>query len=112
MRLRPHPFWFGFSVMASGAGLMADWRAQFGSALDLLTPFLKPTTEQGRSYPCTADPACECRHAIVLTESGLAAVCTCEENECDPIELDAREILVHSVDRVRLGEKIRIALRV
>ena len=38
-------FWEAFGGMESGTGLMVDWEWYFGSSVDLVKPFLRPTAE-------------------------------------------------------------------
>jgi hypothetical protein len=105
-----HHFWYGQAAMSSGAGVMADWQLVFGSALGLVTRFLKPAAVPARSHPCTAHPPCECRHTLRQTGAGLVAVCTCGPGQCAPFTVQPKDVLIHRLDLPALGEAFRSAL--
>src|SRR5690348_5896393 len=100
----PEKLWSGLECIASGEALMADWKTVLGSAWDWLRPFLKPTQTLTRTCPCTARPPCECRHEVVETEEGLAAVCACEPRDCEPFNIERMDILIYALDRKEFGE--------
>lgn len=85
-------FWQGVSCMSLGAGLMADWRWAFGSTVELVQPFLRPTGKIAESYPCPARPACECRHEVRETGFGLVAVCMCGPGECETYVIESQKL--------------------
>ena len=99
--------------MESGRGLMVDWEWYFGSNVDLVKPFLLPTAELVTSYPCISHPVCDCRHELVEEGEKLLSVCS-RPGECfceqDCVELERTDLVVHAVDRARLGEAVRGAL--
>lgn len=103
-------FWNSLAGMASGAGVMHDWRRHFGAGMDLIAPFLTPSAELARSHPCPSEPPCDCRHTVRETGSGLVAVCQCNPGECDCFPLNPADLLVYHLDRRRFGEAVRRAL--
>lgn len=106
-------FWEAFGGMESGTGLVVDWEWYFGSSLDLVKPFLRPTAELVTSYPCISHPVCDCRHELVEYGGKLLSVCS-RPGECfcerDSVELERSDLVVHAVDRARFGEAVRSAL--
>ena len=106
-------FWEAFGGMESGTGLMVDWEWYFGSSVDLVKPFLRPTADLVTSYPCISHPACDCRHELVEHGGKLLSVCS-RPGECfceqDCVELEQKDLVVHAVDRARFGEAVRSAL--
>src|SRR3954462_3860177 len=109
-RVKKADFWGGLECMSSGKGLMADWEWALGSALPLLSPFLKPTGEQSTSYPCQAWPECECRHEIQDTDFGLVAMCMCGNAECRSFPIQPKDVLLYGLHLREFGDGIRRAL--
>src|SRR4051794_2945610 len=103
-------FWSGLASMSSGAGLLVDWRRALGANVDLLTPFLKPTSQRAESYPCPATPRCQCRHEVRDTDWGLVAACTCGSDECDPVPLEPGDLAILAIDMRHFGTAICHAL--
>jgi hypothetical protein len=103
-------FWTRFDRFPSGAGLLADWQAVFEDDYPALRPLLAPTERHARSFPCRFVPGCGCRHDIRDTRSGLAAVCCCGPGECEPFDLEPKDILIYALDGARLCEAVRVAL--
>ena len=115
-RVRPVPkvdFWEGFGGITSGAALMVDWGWYFGSSLDLIKPFLRPTAELATSYPCISHPVCDCRHELVEEGEKWLSVCS-RPGECfcerDCVELELKDLVIYGLDWGRLGSGIRGAL--
>jgi hypothetical protein len=82
-RQKKRGFWAALDGMSSGVALMVDWHWIFGSAVDVIRPFLELTGEKTESFPCPADPPCDCRHAISETSRGeLIAACCCDHSHC------------------------------
>jgi hypothetical protein len=103
-------FWTRFDRFPSGAGLLADWRAVFEGDFPALRPLLVPTERHASSFPCRSVPGCGCRHDIRDTRSGLAAVCSCGAGECEPFDLEPKDMLIYALDGARLCEAVRVAL--
>ena len=103
-------FWRGLESISSGAALMPDWQWGFGTATDLVRPFLRPTGKVAASFPCPARPACECRHEVRETGFGLVAVCLCGPGECDSFVIQPKDVVVYGLDRERLAAALRVAL--
>ena len=106
-------FWEGFGGIRSAAGLMVDWEWNFGSSLDLIKPFLRPTAELATSYPCIAYPPCNCQHELVPEGTGWVSVCTDpEECQCERqcVELEAKDLVIYGLDWDRLGAAMRGSL--
>lgn len=115
-RVRPVPkvdFWEGLGSVKSGAALMVDWEWYCGSSLGLIKPFLRPTSELVTSYPCISHPACDCRHELVEHGGKLMSVCS-RPGECfcerDCVELETKDLVIHTLDWDQLGRTIRGAL--
>ena len=112
-RARKVDFWEGLDGMSSGAGLMVDWEWRFGSAVDLVRPFLRATPELAGSYPCNGYPPCDCQHRIVEEGAKWLSVCS-RPGECfcerDCVELEPKDLVVHALDRAQFGEAVRSAL--
>lgn len=110
---RKGDFWAGLDGMSSGAGLMVDWDWRFGSAVDLVRPFLRATPELAGSYPCIGYPPCDCQHALVEEGAKWLSVCS-RPGECfcerDSVELEAKDLVIHALDRAQFGEAVRVAL--
>jgi hypothetical protein len=78
-RRRRGDFWTGLEGVSSGVALMVDWVFRFGSAVEVILPFLEATGERSETFPCPAVSPCGCRHAIRETGRGeLIAACGCE----------------------------------
>ena len=111
--IRKVEFWEGFGGITSGAGLMVDWEWNFGSAMDLVRPFLRATSRLADSYPCVGYPPCDCRHRLMEEGGKWLSVCS-QPGECfcerDCVELQPKDLVIHAVDRERLGEAVRAAL--
>jgi hypothetical protein len=105
-------FWTGLDRVSTEGGLLADWEWAFGSALDLVRPFLRCTGEASVSFPCPAHPECACRrHDIVETDRwGLVAACHCGECEHPRWRIRPEDRLVHELDWHRFAGQLRQAL--
>ncbi len=103
-------FWHGLECISSGAALMSDWQRAFGSAMDMVRPFLRPTGKVASSYPCPARPPCECLHEVRETGLGLVAVCLCGPGVCDTYVVQPTDLVVYGLDRERLATSLRRAL--
>jgi hypothetical protein len=104
-------FWAALDGGSSGEALMVDWHWIFGSAVDVIRPFLKLTGEKTESFPCPADTPCECRHAIGETLRGeLIATCGCGHSHCRTYQIEPEDILFHGIDFDCFGDSIRQAL--
>jgi len=103
-------FWRGLESISSGAALMPDWQWAFGTATDVVRPFLRPTGKVAASFPCPARPACECRHEVRETGFGLVAVCLCGPGECDSFVIQPQDVVIYGLDREGLAAALRGAL--
>jgi hypothetical protein len=101
-------FWRALESFPSGAGLLADWQAVFAAQTERVRAFLKPTVRLGRSYPCPFKPACGCRHEVRGTDAGLVGVCAC--GDCEPVDLEPAQLILHELDWERFGGALRGAL--
>ena len=63
-RRRKVDFWAALDGMSSGVALMVDWEFIFGSAVDVVLPFLEVTGERSETFPCPGVSPCGCRHGI------------------------------------------------
>jgi hypothetical protein len=110
-RQKKRDFWAALEGMSSGVALMVDWHWIFGSAVDVVRPFLELTGEKAEDFPCPADPPCECRHAIMETSRGeLVADCCCDHNHCGRYQIEPEDLLFHGLRLDRFGEAIRVVL--
>jgi len=67
---------------------------------------------QGESYPCTRATSCGCRHRVIFeSPEDVSALCDCEESGCEPILLEANDLIVYALDWKALAAAIRIATR-
>jgi hypothetical protein len=102
--------WAGLDGMSSGVALMVDWVFIFGSAVDVVLPFLEVTGERAESFPCPGVTPCGCRHTISQTTRGeLIAACGCDWN-CGTYEIEPADVLFHGLNVERFGDAIRRAL--
>src|SRR6185436_11129007 len=109
-RRKRRDFWVALEGMSSGEALMVDWVWIFGSAVEVIQPFLELTGEKAESFPCTGEPPCECRHSISETSRGeLITSCRCEW-QCRTNEIEPADILYHGISFERFGDAIRQAL--
>jgi hypothetical protein len=109
-RKRKKDFWTALDGMSTGVALMVDWAFIFGSAVDVILPYLEVTGERTESFPCPAETPCGCWHTIGETARGeWIASCSCDWN-CGTYELAPGDILFHGINRERFGDAIRRAL--
>ena len=109
-RKKERDFWAALDGGSSGVALMIDWFWIFGSAVDVIRPFLKLTGEKSESFPCPAETPCGCRHTIGETRRGeLIATCGCDW-DCGTYQLEPSDILFHGIDFERFGDAIRQSL--
>jgi len=103
-------FWTRLDGMSEGVALMVDWEFMFGSAVDVIRPFLEVTGERTETFPCPAVSPCGCRHSIRETRRGeLIAACRCEW-DCGTYQIEPADILFHGINLERFGDGIRRAL--
>lgn len=109
-RKKKRDFWSAMDAASPGVALMVDWLWSFGSALEVLEPFLELTGEKTESFPCPAETPCGCRHEINETLRGeLVAGCACGW-KCATYEIEPADVLFHGMRWDRFGEAIRRAL--
>jgi hypothetical protein len=109
-RRKKRDFWAGLEGVSSGVALMVDWEFIFGSAVDVLLPFLEVTGERTKSFPCPAVTPCGCRHTINETRRGeLIATCGCNW-DCGTYQLEPADLLFHGINMERFGGALRRAL--
>lgn len=88
-----------------GFGVMKEWETAvkdnevFAVARDLLVP----AGRESEHYPCTNEHWCVCSHKVIHHRDGsIVAVCTCDEPECDTIELSRPDLIVYEPDLPRM----------
>jgi hypothetical protein len=106
-RKKKGDLWAGLDGMSSGVALKVDWVFIFGSAVDVVLPFLEVTGERAESFPCPAVTPCGCRHTISQTTRGeLIAACGCDWN-CGTYEIEPADVLFHGLNVERFGDAVR-----
>lgn len=99
-------FWHSLASLPGGRALPVVWQSRFGADFATVQPFLRPTPDCAERFPCAG---CECDHEVREDfEWELVGVCTC--GDCEPIKLERRDLLIHELDWLALGEAIRRAL--
>jgi hypothetical protein len=107
---RKKDFWAALDGMSSGVGLMVDWVFIFGSAVNVVRPFLEVTGQRTETFPCPAVTPCGCRHTISETIRGeLIASCGCDW-DCGTYQIEPADILFHGINMDRFCGAIRRAL--
>jgi hypothetical protein len=109
-RKKRKDFWAALSGTSSGVALMVDWIWSFGSAVDVILPFLELTGEKAESFPCPAETPCGCRHSIGETSRGEVTAACCCEWDCGTYQIQPEDVLFHGISMDRFGEAIRHAL--
>ena len=73
---------------------------------------VKRIPHQGESYPCSRATSCGWRHRVIFeSPEDVSALCDCEESGCEPILLEANDLIVYAPDGKALAAAIRIATR-
>jgi hypothetical protein len=104
--------WSSLEILSTQAALLMEWRQALGDEFTAARAFLRPTQQQSESYPCVHPISCGCRHRVVFeTPDEVSAICDCEEAGCDPILLDAADLIVHALNGKRIAASIRQAFQ-
>lgn len=99
-------FWHSLASLPGGRALPVVWQSRFGADFATLQPFLRPTPDCAEHFPCAG---CNCDHEVREDfEWERVGVCTC--GDCEPIKLERRDLVIHELDWLALGEVIRRAL--
>jgi hypothetical protein len=109
-RKKRKDFWAALDGTSSGVALMVDWIWSFGSAVDVILPFLELTGEKTESFPCPAATPCGCRHSIGETSRGEVTAACCCEWDCGTYQIQPEDLLFHGINMGRFGDAIRRAL--
>jgi hypothetical protein len=101
--------WWSVEILAEGA-VLYEWRDSLGISYETARPLLAPTNSLADSYPCRGRVPCECRHRVIPNVRGeILAVCDCEHHGCAAIALEPKDVMVHALDRRKLGAALRLA---
>jgi hypothetical protein len=104
--------WHSLEALATPAAVMAEWQTLMGSDFGRASPFLRPTSRQAGTYPCTNTPRCRCWHDIhPLDGDTLIARCGCRLGNCAPIRITPAQAAIHELDTSRLAPAIQHALK-
>jgi len=99
-------FWQAIARLPYGAGLIADWRIAAGPSWPWVSFFLRPTLERSGSFPCLADPPCECRHEVIDSGDIELCVCACADGECPAAVISPADRVVFELDHDLLGASL------
>lgn len=98
------PFWQACEKLAT-AGVMKEWQKEirdpvmFAAAMKLLRPLDQPADY----YPCTNEHWCSCSHQVIRhTDGDIVAICTCEDGDCDAIEVTEKDLTLYQLDFQKL----------
>ncbi len=96
MRYSPTRIWRLLQSSRSLGGVEKVWRDALGDEWEIFHPFIKPTNEIAKSYPCPSPGGPGCPRGIV--EHGpdrYVAFCGQSPPECDRLELKRADVIVH-----------------
>ena len=104
--------WHSLGALATPAAVLAEWQVLMGPDFGPASTFLRPTSRQAGTYPCTNRPRCRCWHEIrPLDGETLIARCGCRLGNCPPIRLTPAQAAIHELDANKLAASIRLALK-
>jgi hypothetical protein len=104
--------WNSLEMLSTQAALLMEWQNELGADFPVARAFLRPTSQQVDSYPCSQPNSCGCRHRVVFeSPEDVSAVCDCEESGCEPILLGANDLIVYALDGKALAGAIRRAFQ-
>jgi hypothetical protein len=104
--------WHSLEILSTQAALLMEWKQELGDEFASARVFLRPTQQQAGSYPCSHPSPCGCRHRVIFdSPEDVSAVCDCEEAGCEPIFLQADDLIVYALDTSMLAAAIRRAFR-
>jgi hypothetical protein len=102
--------WNSLEMLSTQAGLLVEWKAELGADFAAARVFLRPTQQQVESYPCQHSNPCGCRHRIIFeSPEDVCAICDCEEDGCEAIQLGPGDLIVYALDGKMLAASIRRA---
>lgn len=107
------PFWRALEAIPGQSDVISEWRMAVGEAFEVAQHFLRPTERRARAFRCPSPGGAGCPRRVVVHDNGdIVAVCANVERECDPLALTEADLIVHTLDRPKLGAAVAAALDV
>ncbi len=102
--------WRAVETLGDSAAVPVTWRKLLGPDLAVAREvYLRKVDREARTYPC--EFGCGCRHEIVRHANGeIVAVCVCEDEDCDLIELPEADTVLLEMNLGKLGRAVGAAL--
>ncbi len=102
-------FWQALERLPGGA-VMFEWQRELGDEFERARPFLSLSPDAAKTFPCTNAAGCGYPHHIDERVRGRWLAVNHSDEWCAPIELEAKDLLLFSVDVTLLCRSIAKAL--
>lgn len=100
-------FWYSLLHIPALEAVYDLWNKHSGDDFKYLQSFIIPTTKKSHEYLCVNNPSCSCNHEVVVHASKrIVAVCRCESYDCEPIQIETKDIIIYTIDLIKFTRSI------